>query len=55
MSLSEVLEDLDPNKAGDGVRRLEEASGTFPETFVKIKALELFQDYQSPLWHLRKS
>ena len=56
MSLSEVLEDLmDPNKAGDVVRRLGEASGTFLETFVQIQALEPFQDYQFPLWHFRDS
>ena len=41
MSLSEVLEDLmEPYKAGESVRGLGEALGTFPETFVKIKALE---------------
>ena len=41
MSLFEVLEDLiDPDKAGDGVRRLGEALGTFTEIFVKIKLLE---------------
>ena len=31
---------LDPDKAGDGVWGLEEALGTFPETYVKIKAME---------------
>ena len=29
---------MDPNKAGEVVRRLGEASGTFPETYVKIQA-----------------
>ena len=28
---------MDLDKAGDGVRRLREAKGTFPESFVKIK------------------
>ena len=50
MSLSEVFVDLiDNDKAGDGVRRLGEAKGTFPETFFMIKPLEPCQDYQFPL------
>ena len=36
---------MDPDKAGDGVRRLREAKGTFPESFVEIKPLEPYQDY----------
>ena len=53
MSLFEVFVDLmDHDKAGGGVRRLGEAKGTFPETFVKIKPLELCQDYPFPLWTL---
>ena len=46
MSLFEVFVDLmDHDKAGDGVRRLGEAKGTFPETFVKIKPLEPCIDF----------
>ena len=46
MSLSEVFEDpLESDKAGDGVRRLGEAKGAFPETFVKIKPLEPCKDH----------
>ena len=53
MSLFEVFVDLmDHDKAGDGVRRLGEAKGTFPETFVEIKPLELCQDNQFLLWSL---
>ena len=49
----EVFVDLiDHDKAGDGVSRLGKAKGTFPETFVKIKPLELCQDYPFPLWSL---
>ena len=36
---------MDPDKAGDGVRRLHEAKGTIPESFVEIKPLEPYQDY----------
>ena len=39
---------MDSDKAGDGVRRLCEAKGTFTEIFVKIKPLEPCQDYQFP-------
>ena len=53
MSLFEVFVDLiDHDKAGDGVRRLGKAKGTFPETFVKIKPLKPCQDYLFPLWSL---
>ena len=56
MSLFEVLVNLmDPNKTGDFVRRLGEASGTFLETFIRINALEPFKDYQFPLWPFRES
>ena len=34
---------MDPDKAGDG------------ETFIRIKALEPFQDYQFSLWPFRES
>ena len=45
MSLFEVFVDLiDHDRAGDGVRRLGEAKGTFPETFVKMEPLEHCQD-----------
>ena len=59
MSLTEVLEDLiDPDKAGNGVRGLREALGTFPETFVKIKNLEpclrLFRESWRTFWLLTK-
>ena len=51
MSLIEILENrMDPIKAGDGVRRLGEALGTYPETFIKISALEHCQVYPFPLW-----
>ena len=55
MSLFEVFVDLmDHDKAGDGVRRLGEAKGTFPETFVKIKPLDC-QDYPFPLFLFREA
>ena len=44
MSLSEVLVDLmDPNKAGDGVRRLGEISETFLELSLGSKLWNLFK------------
>ena len=56
MSLFEVFVDLmDHDKAGDGVRRLGEAKGTFLETFVKIKPLEPCQASTFSLWSLMES
>ena len=44
MSLFEVLEDLiDPDKAGDGVRRLGEALGTFAETMESLRTLRFLE------------
>ena len=56
ISLSEVMEDLmDLDKAGNGVKRLEEVYGIFCETSAKIKTLEPFKDYPFPLWPFMES
>ena len=46
---------MDHDEAGDGIRRLGEAKGTFPETFGEIKPLEPYQDSPFPLWSLMES
>ena len=56
MSLFDVFVDvMDHDRAGDGVRRLGEAIGTFPETFVEIKPLEPCYDHPFPLWSFKES
>ena len=45
-----VFENMDvPAKAWDGVKRLREALGSFPESFIKIKHLKPYQDSPFPL------